>query len=106
MTVISQLNDTYDTLTSRCKSRRSLCIKMKNKLNSLTPPDLNISKLSRINSISTNREKCNIEICRLHNLNINLRRKIARLMNIQRFRKIGQVIVNISDASLIKNPLQ
>ena len=79
---------------------------MKNKLNSLTSPDLNISKFSRINSISTNRVKSNIEICRLHNLTINLRRKIARLMNDQRLRKVGQVIDNISDASLIINPLQ
>ena len=76
---------------------------MKNKLNSLTPPDLNISKN---NSISTNRVKSNIEICRLHNLNINLRRNIERLMNDQRLRKVGQVIDNISDVSLIKTPLQ
>ena len=76
---------------------------MKNKLNSLTLPDLNISKN---NSISTNRVKSNIEICRLHNLNINLRRNIERLMNDQRLRKVGQVIDNISDVSLIKTPLQ
>ena len=65
---------------------------MKNKLNSLTSPDLNISKFSRINSISTNPVKSNIGICRLRKQNAKLRRKMARLMNAQRLKKEGQTI--------------
>ena len=90
-------NDTYDSLSSRCKSCRSLCIKFKNKFNA---PAKNISKFSRIDSISTNPVKSNIEICKLRKENDNLRRKMARLVNAQRLKKIGQTIDNISNASL------
>ena len=94
-------NDTYDSLSSRCKSCRSLCMKFKNKLTRLTPPAEHVSKFSRIDSISTNPVKSSIEICRLRKLNVNLRRKMARLVNTQRRKKDGQTVDNVSDASLI-----
>ena len=94
-------NDMYDTLSPRCKSCRLLSVKMKKKLSKLTPPSSNISKFSRIDSISTNPVKSNIEICRLRKQNAKLRRKMARLMNAQRLKKEGQTIDNVSDASLI-----
>ena len=58
-------NDTHDSLSPRCKSYRSLCLKMRIKLSKLTPPSSNISKFSRIDSISANTLNSNIEICRL-----------------------------------------
>ena len=63
---------------------------MNNKFNYLTPPTLNSSIFSRIDSISTNPVKSNIEICRLRNLNVNLRRKGVRSMNDQKLKKVGQ----------------
>ena len=47
-------NDIYDTLSPRYKSCRFLSMKMKKKVNNLTPPSSNISKFSRIDSISVN----------------------------------------------------
>ena len=93
-------NDIYDSLSLRCKSCRSLCIKFKNKLNRLTPPAENISKFSRIDSISKNPVKSNIEICRLRKENVNLRRKMARLVNAQKLKEVSQTIDNVSDTSL------
>ena len=57
--------DIYDTLSPRYKSCRFLSMKMKKKLNNLTPPSSNISKFSKIDSISANPVKSNIKICRL-----------------------------------------
>ena len=95
-------NDTYDSLSPRCKSCRSLCLKMRMKLSKLTPPSSDISKFSRIDLISTNPVKSNIEICRLRKQNAKLRRKMARLMNAQKLKKEGQTVDNVLDASLIK----
>ena len=58
-------NNIYDTLIPRCKSYQFLSMEMKKKLNSLKPPSFNISKLSRIDSISAKPVKSNIEIFRL-----------------------------------------
>ena len=58
-------NDIYDTLNPRYKSCRFLSMKMKKKVNNLTPPSSNISKFSRIDSISANPVTSNIEIWRL-----------------------------------------
>ena len=85
-------NDTYDSLSPRCKSYRSLCLKMRIKLSKLTPPSSDITKFSRIDLISTNPVKSNIEICRLRKQNAKLRRKRASLMNAQRLKKEGQTI--------------
>ena len=95
-------NDIYATLSPSCKSCRFLSMKMKKKLNSLTSPSSNISKFSRIDSISANPVKSNIESYRLRQQIVNLRRKMARLANTQRLKKEGQTINNVSDASLIK----
>ena len=75
-------NDTYDSLSPRFKSCRSLCLKMRNKFNKFTPHSSNISQFSRIDSTSVNPFKSNIEFCRLRKQNINLRRKMTRLMNV------------------------
>ena len=68
-------NDIYDSLSPRCKLYRSLCLQMRNKLNKLTLPSFNIYKFSRIDSISANPVKSNIEICRLRKQNVNLNEK-------------------------------
>ena len=98
-------NDMYDTLSPRCKSCRLLSEKMKKKLSKLTPPSSDISKFSRIDLISTNPVKSNLEICRLRKQNDKLRRKRASLMNAQRLKKEGQTIDNVLDASLIKKSI-
>ena len=41
----------------------------------IIPPSSNISKFSKIYSISANPVKSNIEICRLRKQNVNIRRK-------------------------------
>ena len=66
-------NDTYNTLRSLCKAFQSLSTRIRKKLNYLTTPVINISKYSRIYSISTNPIKYNIRIFRLRNVNANLR---------------------------------
>ena len=88
-------NDIYTTLSPSCKSCRFLSMKMKKKLNSLTPPTSNISKFSRNDPISANPVKSNIESCRLRQQIVNLRRKMARLANTQRIKrkKVEQLIM-------------
>ena len=82
-------NNTYDTSIAPCKGYRSLVKKVTNKLNNLVPPFVNGSKFENISIISRNSIKGNHEIFRLRNLNINLRRKITRLSNEERLKKLG-----------------
>lgn len=68
----------------------------------LVPTTINLSKCTNLNILSTNLVKANYKICRLRNLNVKLRRKMTRLKNDSKLKKLCETINNFSNTKLIK----
>ena len=86
-------------VSSRCKHCRPHIKKVYNIIHRSSPPTTNHSKYTKINIIAKNPVSADFEIRNIRNVNFNLRRKVTRIKNKDRFARFGQTTCNEEDTN-------